>query len=135
MDAMRKELLAALGYSDKAIRLLDEELHYGELAEPTVHVKHQAGCGDILFLDLRIEDGVIRDAAFQFVGCSGLQASASGLTEMIIGRTVAEVEHIAMRDIVDWLGGIPENKYECAESASITLHKAIAAWRGKTQVA
>lgn len=135
MDAMRKELLAALGYSAKAITLLDEELHYGELPAPTVHVKHQAGCGDILFLDLDIADGVIRDAAFKFVGCSGLQASASGLTEMVIGKAVTDVEHIGMRDIVDWLGGIPENKYECAESASITLHKAIAAWRGAPQEA
>jgi NifU-like protein involved in Fe-S cluster formation len=135
MDAMRKELLAALGYSDKAILMLDEERHYGELSRPTVHVKHQAGCGDILFLDLDIQDGVIRDAAFQFVGCSGLQASASGLAEMIVGKPVTEVEHIAMRDIVDWLEGIPENKYECAEAASITLHKAIAAWRGEKQEA
>lgn len=135
MDAMRKELLAALGYSEKAIQVLDEERHYGELPRPTVHVKHQAGCGDILFLDLDIRDGVIHDAAFQFVGCSGLQASASGMTEMVIGKPVAEVEHLAMRDIVDWLEGIPENKYECAESASITLHKAIAAWRGEAQEA
>ncbi|MCB2204664.1 iron-sulfur cluster assembly scaffold protein [bacterium] len=129
MDDMRKELLAALGYSNKAIRMLDEELHYGELKNPTVHVKHQAGCGDILFLDLEIEEDRIRDAAFRFVGCSGLQASASGLTEMIIGRPVSEIEHLQMQDIVEWLEGIPENKYECAESASITLHKALDLWR------
>ncbi len=135
MDTMRKELLAALGYSDKAIGLLEQELHYGELHAPTVHVRHQAGCGDILFLDMNIEEGVIREAAFKFVGCSGLQASASGLTEMIIGKRVEDVEHIEMRDIVDWLEGIPENKFECAESASITLHKAIAAWRKQKESA
>jgi NifU-like protein involved in Fe-S cluster formation len=129
MDEMRKELLAALGYSRKAIRVLEEELHYGELPHPTVHVKHQAGCGDILFLDLSIDENTIRDAAYQFVGCSGLQASASALTEMIIGRPVEEIENIAMKDIVGWLEGIPENKYECAESASITLHKALKEWR------
>ena len=133
MDEMRKELLAALGYSAKAIGLLEQELHYGELGSPTVQVKHQAGCGDILFLDLHIEAGTIRDAAFKFVGCSGLQASASGLTEMIIGKRVEEVEYLQMRDIVDWLEGIPENKFECAEAASITLHKAIAAWRAQKE--
>ena len=135
MDAMRKELLAALGYSEKAILMLEEERHYGALPRPTVHVKHQTGCGDILFLDLDIQDGIIRDAAFRFVGCSGLQASASGLTEMIIGKRVTDVEHISTHDIVDWLEGIPENKYECAEAASITLRKAIAAWRGELQEA
>ena len=129
MDDMRRELLAALGYSDKAIMMLDQEPHYGKIEDATVHMKHQAGCGDILFLDLRMEDDRITDAGYQFVGCSGLQASASALTEMIIGKRVADVESLSMQDIVDWLGGIPVNKYECAEAAAITLHKAINAWR------
>lgn len=129
MDETRKELLSALGYSDKAIDLLEKELHYGEMENPTVHVKHQAGCGDVLFLSLDIDGEVIRDAMFKFVGCSGLQSSASALTEMIIGKRIPEVEGMAMMDVVNWLGGIPENKYECAEAASITLQKAIDSWR------
>jgi len=129
MDEMRKELLSALGYSDKAIHLLDTELHYGVMENPTVHVKHQAGCGDVLFLSLDLDGELIRDAAFQFVGCSGLQSSASALTEMIIGKRIPEVEGIRMIDVVKWLEGIPENKYECAEAASITLRKAIEHWR------
>ena len=129
MDEMRKELLAALGYSPKAISVLEKETHYGELDNPTVHVEHKAGCGDILLLSLNIDGGLITDAAFQFVGCSGLQASAEGLTEMIIGKRIDEVEHIDTMDIVNWLEGIPENKYECAESASITLRKAIEEYR------
>lgn len=129
MDEMRKELLAALGYSEKAIAILEEERHYGVMEDPTVRVRHQAGCGDVLFLSLKITDDVIEDAAFQFVGCSGMQASASGLAEMIIGKRIAEVEHLEMKDIVEWLEGIPQNKFECAESASITLGKAIAAFR------
>ena len=132
MDDMRKELLAALGYSAKAIGILEDEPHYGIMENPTVHVQHQAGCGDVLFLSLRISDGEIEDAAFQFVGCSGLQASASAMTEMIIGKRVEEVENLRMQDIVDWLEGIPENKYECAESACITLHKAIQEYRRST---
>ncbi len=132
MDEMRKELLKVLGYSDKAVAMLDAELHYGELDAPTVSVRHQAGCGDLLMLDLRIEDEIIRDAAFRFVGCSGLQASASGVAEMIIGRSLDEAELIEMRDIVEWLGGIPQNKYECAEASSITLKKAIEEYRKGT---
>lgn len=130
MDEMRKELLAALGYSKKAIDILDRELHYGLMDDPTVRVKHQAGCGDVLFLSLKIDDELISDAAFQFVGCSGLQASASGLAEMIIGKTIGDVENLDTQAIVEWLEGIPQNKYECAESASITLRKAIAEYRG-----
>ncbi|MBN1448394.1 MAG: iron-sulfur cluster assembly scaffold protein [Bacteroidetes bacterium] len=129
MDDMRKELLAALGYSPKAIALLEEESHLGDMEHPTIHVKHEAGCGDVLFLSLKITDDVIEDAAYQFVGCSGLQACASAMTEMIIGKRIDAVEHLQMQDIIDWLEGIPENKYECAESTDMTLHKAIQEYR------
>lgn len=129
MDEMRKELLKTLGYSDKAIEVLESEIHYGEIAEPTVRVRHQAGCGDVLMLDLRIEDNIIRDTAFRFVGCSGMQASASGMAEMIIGMSIDEAEKIEMEDIVRWLEGIPANKFECAQASSITLRKAIEEYR------
>ncbi|MBE0644865.1 MAG: iron-sulfur cluster assembly scaffold protein [Bacteroidetes bacterium] len=135
MDDMRKELLKALGYSEKAVDVLDAELHYGELDGPTISVRHQAGCGDVLMLDLRIEENIIRDAAFRFVGCSGLQASASGVAEMVIGKSIDEAERIEMQDIVDWLEGLPRNKFECAEASSITLHKAIAEYRARTKMA
>ncbi|MBR9979307.1 MAG: iron-sulfur cluster assembly scaffold protein [Bacteroidetes bacterium] len=129
MDAMRKEMLRILGYSGKAVDVLEAELHYGEIGNATLQAKHQAGCGDVLILDLRIEDAVIRDAAFRFVGCSGIQASASAMTELIIGMTVDEAEKLTMQDIIAWLDGIPENKYECAEAAEKTLRTALAEYR------
>lgn len=129
MDELRKEMLKVLGYSDKAIGVLASEIHYGELPDPTVSVRHQAGCGDVLMLDLHIDEGVIRDAAFRFVGCSGMQASASGMSEMIIGRHIDDAECIETMDIVRWLEGLPESKYECAEASSLTLREAIAAYR------
>lgn len=129
MDAMRKEMLRILGYSGKAVDVLEAELHYGAMTDATVQVKHQAGCGDVLILDLRIEDAIIRDAAFRFVGCSGIQASASAMTELIIGMSVDEAEKLTMKDIIAWLDGIPENKYECAEAAEKTLHEALAMHR------
>lgn len=129
MDNMRKELLKVLGYSDKAVGVLESELHYGELDNPSVQVRHQANCGDVLMLDLRIDGDIIREAAFRFVGCSGLQASASGVAEMIIGMSIDEAERIDTQDIVEWLGGIPVNKYECAEASSLTLREAIAEYR------
>lgn len=129
MDEMRKELLRVLGYSDKAVDVLDAERHCGEMAHPTVSVRHQDGCGDVLMLDLRIEEGYIRDVAFRIIGCSGLQACASGMAEMIIGMSVDEAEQVRGADIVAWLEGIPDAKFECAEASSLTLREAIAEYR------
>lgn len=51
-------------------------------------------CGDKITLFLRVEDGVIRDVSFQGQGCAISTASASLMTEIVQGKTEAEVEHL-----------------------------------------
>jgi nitrogen fixation NifU-like protein len=53
---------------------------------------HNPLCGDQLRLDLRIEDGVIRDVGFDGAGCAISTASASLMTESIKGKTVEEAQ-------------------------------------------
>jgi nitrogen fixation protein NifU and related proteins len=134
MDEQRKEFLFALGYAPKAIDVLERELHLGVLDNATTQTRHQAGCGDVLELWLRIEDDVIQDAAFQYAGCAGLQASASGMTDLIIGMPVGEAERLDVVDIIGFLGAIPQNKYECAEASRDTLRNAIAQYRSQSAV-
>lgn len=54
-------------------------------------------CGDELSLFVRVEDGIIRDAAFLGVGCAISRASASMLTEAVRGRSCAEAEVLSAR--------------------------------------
>lgn len=49
-------------------------------------------CGDRLKLYLKVQDGRIVEARFEGMGCAISTASASLMTEVIVGRTVAEVE-------------------------------------------
>jgi nitrogen fixation NifU-like protein len=49
-------------------------------------------CGDKLTLTMKLEDGVIRDVAFQGSGCAISTASASLMTESLKGKSVAEAE-------------------------------------------
>ncbi len=56
---------------------------------------HNPLCGDRLVLSLKVDaDNVVRDAAFQGSGCAISTASASMMTEMLKGRSVAEVEKL-----------------------------------------
>lgn len=55
---------------------------------------HNPLCGDKLKLYLELEDGVIRDVAFEGSGCAISMASASLLTERLKGRTEAEAEEL-----------------------------------------
>ena len=91
----------------------------------SIKAQHQGTCGDILFLSLRIKDQVISDARFEYIGCAGLQSCASAMTEMIKGKSLEDAYLLDARQIIDWLGGIPRQKYECAEIANTCLHNAI----------
>jgi nitrogen fixation protein NifU and related proteins len=55
-------------------------------------VGHNPLCGDKLAVYLDIEDGVVRDASFQGVGCAISTASASMMTEALKGKSVTEAE-------------------------------------------
>ncbi|MEN8234980.1 MAG: Fe-S cluster assembly sulfur transfer protein SufU [Actinomycetota bacterium] len=67
----------------------------GSLSEPHVHAEGlNPSCGDEFSLDLRIEDGVITDAAIQGQGCSISQASGSMMAETIVGKSVDEVRSL-----------------------------------------
>ncbi len=49
-------------------------------------------CGDRLKLELRVEDGIVRDAGFSGSGCAISTAAASTMTEAVKGKTVEEAE-------------------------------------------
>jgi nitrogen fixation NifU-like protein len=54
-------------------------------------------CGDQITLALRVEDGVVKDAAFQGSGCAISKAAASMMTASIIGKREDEVEALSRR--------------------------------------
>ena len=58
------------------------------------HAGHNPLCGDKLMVYVAARDGRIEDARFEGVGCAISVASASLMTEMIKGKTLAEIEEI-----------------------------------------
>jgi len=62
-------------------------------------------CGDKLRIDVRLDEQKrIKEVAFSGRGCAISQASASMLTEAIMGKTVEEVKQMTTDDILDMLG-------------------------------
>lgn len=125
LDETRKQLLSAMGFSEKAIAVLDQNLNIGAIDNPTVKAQHQGSCGDIMILSMKVNNQIIEDAKYEYVGCAGLQSCASALTEIIKGKDINQAKSIEAEELVEYLGGIPENKFECAEIARDTLRKAI----------
>ena len=63
----------------------------GVLEESSITVDmNNPTCGDVIHLTLAIEDNMVKDAKFEGEGCSISMASASMMTQLIIGKTVEE---------------------------------------------
>ena len=133
MDEVREQLLEAMGFSKKAISILRDSINMYTMENPSITEQHQGSCGDILFLSLKIDEDKIQDAAYEYIGCAGLQACASGLTEMVKGKSINDAIKYEVQDIIDYLEGIPEQKYECAEISRDTLRIAIEKWKKTNQ--
>ena len=70
----------------------------GALEAPTVDVHmNNPTCGDEIHLYLRVEEGMIREVAFEGEGCSISQSSASMMTQILEGQPVEEGLRIAER--------------------------------------
>lgn len=93
-------------------------------------------CGDALTLTFKLDkDEKITDVKFKTFGCASAVASSSVLTEIVKGMTLAEAEKVTNQDIVERLGGLPEQKLHCSVMGQEALEAAIANYRHKNGTA
>ena len=92
-------------YRDNIIDHYQNPRNFGTLEHPDISYEDSNPvCGDELRMDLKVQDGRVVDARFTGHGCSISQASASMLTEEIIGKTLDEVKQIDKQYLLDLLG-------------------------------
>ncbi|MBI5653853.1 MAG: SUF system NifU family Fe-S cluster assembly protein [Chloroflexi bacterium] len=61
-------------------------------------------CGDKIRFDIKVKNGVIEDVKFNGKGCAISQASASMLTDELIGKSLEEVKKLDKQFVFDLLG-------------------------------
>jgi len=123
------ELLRKSGYSEKAIGYFMNKVNVGLIEDADQIYDHTGSCGDTLQIYLKINNGAIEDAKFQYLGCPGAAASASAIINIAKGKTLEEAEKITEEDILKELEGLPESKRHCPKLAVTTLRRAIAEYK------
>jgi nitrogen fixation NifU-like protein len=77
----------------------------GHLAQPDIHFHdHNPFCGDEITIELKVENGMVVDAAFDGRGCAISQATASMLMEEVVGKSLDEVKQLDKEYILELLG-------------------------------
>jgi nitrogen fixation NifU-like protein len=85
-------------------------------------------CGDVMKLQIKVQDGVITDARFKTYGCGSAIASSSLVTEWVKGRTLDEAAAIKNSEIADELA-LPPVKIHCSILAEDAIKAAVADYR------
>ena len=87
-------------------------------------------CGDVMKLQIQVEDGVIIDAKFKTYGCGSAIASSSLVTELLKGMTIDEAFTIKNSAIAEELA-LPPVKIHCSVLAEDAIKAAINDYRSK----
>ena len=87
-------------------------------------------CGDVMKLQIKVEEGIITDAKFKTYGCGSAIASSSLITEWVKGRTLDEAGKISNSQIAEELA-LPPVKIHCSILAEDAIKAAVEDYRKK----
>jgi nitrogen fixation protein NifU and related proteins len=94
----------------------------GDLPDATARVQvSNPVCGDTLDLAVRMENGRVAAAKFRTRGCPPSIACSSLLTEMLLGKTLAEIREITAEQISEALGVLPPATKHASQLAEDSL--------------
>ena len=87
-------------------------------------------CGDVMKLQIKVEEGIIVDAKFKTYGCGSAIASSSLVTEWVKGKTLDEAGSIKNAEIAEELS-LPPVKIHCSILAEDAIKAAVEDYRKK----
>jgi nitrogen fixation NifU-like protein len=123
-----------MAYSEKVIEHYERPKNVGTLdkSKPNVGTGLVGApeCGDVMRLQIEVNDGVITDAKFKTFGCGSAIAASSLATEWLKGRTIEEALTIDNMDLVEELN-LPPVKIHCSVLAEDAIKSAINDYRVK----
>lgn len=88
-------------------------------------------CGDIMHVYIKIKNNKIIDIKFKTMGCVAAIASSDALCALAKGKTIEQASKISSKDIIKYLGDLPDVKKHCSVLGMEALQKAIEDYKKK----
>lgn len=82
-------------------------------------------CGDALTIYIKVEGDILKEVSFMVFGCVASIATSSVTTVLTKGKTIKEALEVTEEDIINALGGLPEEKIHCSNLGVSALKAAI----------
>jgi len=123
-----------MAYSNKVIDHYENPRNVGSFAKDDEDVGTgmvgAPACGDVMKLQIKVQDGIITDAKFKTYGCGSAIASSSLITEWVKGRTLDQAATIKNSEIAEELA-LPPVKIHCSILAEDAIKAAVEDYRKK----
>jgi nitrogen fixation NifU-like protein len=123
-----------MAYSEKVIDHYENPRNVGSFSKDDPEVGTgmvgAPACGDVMKLQIKVEDGIITDAKFKTYGCGSAIASSSLVTEWVKGKTLDEAISIKNSQIAEELA-LPPVKIHCSILAEDAIKAAVDDYRNR----
>jgi nitrogen fixation NifU-like protein len=119
-------------YSDKVMEHFSNPKNVGEIenADGVGEVGNPV-CGDMMSFYIKVQSDKISDIKFKTFGCVAAIAVSSIVSEMAMGKTLAEAKKITKKSVAESLDGLPKQKMHCSNLGADALAKAIENYENK----
>jgi nitrogen fixation NifU-like protein len=119
-------------YSTKVIEHFKNSKNYGKIenADGIGKVGNKK-CGDVMWIYIKIDNGLVTDAKFETFGCVAAIATSSMAIDMIKGKPIEEALAITNKAVAEALDGLPPEKMHCSILAEEGIKAAIEDYMSK----
>ncbi len=114
-------------YREELMDIYRNPTNKGTMRDPSVAIdKKNPMCGDEITLQLKFKDNVVDDAKFEGTACAVSVIASSILTEMIIGKTISELQDITKEKLLESIGlNLTTSRVKCATLVLDALNGAL----------
>ena len=113
-------------YSEKVMQMFRDTKHYGKIENADGLGKvGNPKCGDVMWIYIKVDNGIVADAKFETFGCVAAIATSSMAIELVKGKPVDEALQLTNKAVAEALDGLPPEKMHCSLLAEEGIKSAI----------